>query len=188
MSRLGVIVASTREGRAGLPIADWFLGLARQHGAFDVEVLDLKAIDLPLLEEPNHPRVQRYTQDKTKAWSAQVAGCDAFVIVTPEYNFSSPPALVNALDHLYVEWNYKAAGFVSYGGISGGLRSVQMTKLLLTTLKMVPIYEAVTIPFYSQQLDADSGAFKGNETQEKGASQMLTELARWTNALRTLRS
>jgi NAD(P)H-dependent FMN reductase len=187
MPTLGVIVASTRAGRAGLPIAEWFVARARQHGGFDVQVLDLKAVDLPLLEEPNHPRLQRYTQEKTKAWSAQVTACDAFVIVTPEYNFSSPPALVNALDHLYLEWNYKPAGFVSYGGVSGGMRSVQMTKLLLTTLKMVPLYEAVTIPFYSQQIDADTGAFTGNDTQDKAAAQMLTELARWSAALTTLR-
>jgi NAD(P)H-dependent FMN reductase len=187
MPTLGVIIASTREGRAGLPIADWFVAVARQHGGFDLQVLDLKAIALPMLEEPNHPRLQRYTQESTKAWSAQVAACDAFVIVTPEYNFSSPPALVNALDHLYLEWNYKPAGFVSYGGVSGGMRSVQSSKLLLTTLKMVPLYEAVVIPFFSQQIDADTGAFKGNDTQEKAAVQLLTELVRWTSALRTLR-
>jgi NAD(P)H-dependent FMN reductase len=188
MPTLGVIVASTREGRAGLPIAEWFVALARQHGGFDVQTLDLKIVDLPLLEEPNHPRLQRYTQEKTKAWSAQVSACDAFVIVSPEYNFSSPPALINALHHLYLEWNYKPAAFVSYGGISGGLRSVQMTKLLLTTLKMVPLYEAVTIPFFSQQIDAATGVFKGNESQEKAAAQMLAELARWSAALQTLRN
>lgn len=185
MPKLGVIIASTREGRAGLPIAEWFLTIARQHGAFDVQTLDLKTIALPLLSEPNHPRTQSYTQDSTKDWSAQVAACDAFIIVTPEYNFSSPPALVNALDHLYVEWNYKPAAFVSYGGVSGGLRSVQTTKLLLTSLKMMPIVEAVGIPFYAQQLDA--GVFKGSESQEKAATLMLTELARWTTALQTLR-
>jgi NAD(P)H-dependent FMN reductase len=187
MPTLGVIIASTRDGRAGLPIAEWFVNLARQHRAFDVQVLDLKTVALPMLSEPNHPRLQRYTQDTTKAWSAQVAACDAFVIVTPEYNFASPPALVNALDHLYVEWGYKAAAFVSYGGASGGMRSVQMTKLLLTTLKIVPLTEAVAIPFFSQQIDSDTGAFKGNDAQEKAAAQMLTELARWTTALRTLR-
>ncbi len=188
MLTLGVIVASTREGRAGLPIADWFVALARQHGGFDVDVLDLKAIDLPLLAEPNHPRLQRYTRDATHAWSAQIAACDAFVIVTPEYNHGSPPALINALDHLSAEWHYKAAGFVSYGGVSGGLRSVEMTKVLLTSLKLVPIVEAVVIPFFSQSIDADTGAFKGSETQERAAAQMLTELVRWTTALRTLRS
>jgi NAD(P)H-dependent FMN reductase len=188
MPRLGVVLVSTREGRAGQPIAEWFLGRARQHGGFEVELLDLKAIDLPLLSEPHHPRLQKYTQERTKAWSRAVEACDAFVFVTPEYNFSSPPALVNALDHLYVEWNYKAAAFVSYGGISGGMRSVQMSKMLLTTLKMVPLYEAVALPFFQQSVDADTGSFKGSESHDKAAAQMLDELVRWTAALRVLRA
>lgn len=188
MPRLGVILVSVREGRAGLPIANWFLDIARAHGGFEVELIDLKAVGLPMLSERNHPRSQQYEQDTTKAWSAQVAACDAFVIVTPEYNFGTPPSLVNALDHLFVEWNYKAAGFVSYGGVSAGTRSVQMTKQILTTLRVVPLVEAVNIPFFTQHLDKDTGRFNGNESLEKGARGMLGELVRWTSALAMLRA
>jgi NAD(P)H-dependent FMN reductase len=183
--RLGVIVASVREGRAGWPVTEWFLSAAQRHGGFDVTLMDLKEWDFPLLNEPNHPRLQKYTHEKTKAWSAAVAATDAFVIVTPEYNFSSPPALFNALHHLYKEWNYKAAGFVSYGGISGGLRSVQMTKSLLTTLKIVPIVEAVTIPFIGRLVE--NATFKADEKHDNSAAAMLDELARWTKALDALR-
>ena len=186
MPRLGVIIASTRQGRVGAPVADWFLERARQHGGFEVELIDLAAVNLPLLSEPNHPRLRKYTQDTTKAWSATVEALDAFVFVTPEYNFFSPPALVNALDHLYSEWSYKAAGFVSYGGISGGMRSVQMTKLLLTTFKVVPLVEAVTLPFIAKELD--DGKFPGNDKADAASAAMLDELLRWTNALATLRT
>ena len=184
--RLGVIIASVREGRAGAPVAEWFLERARQHGGFEVELVDLKAVDLPLLSEPHHPRLQKYTQDKTKAWSATVSALDAFVVVTPEYNFGSPPALINALDHLYVEWSYKPLGFVSYGGISGGLRSVQMTKLILSTFKIVPIVEAVSIPFIARSLH--DGRFASDDKTDKNAAIMLDELLRWTNALAVLRA
>lgn len=186
MAKLGVVVASTREGRGGLAVAQWFAAAAQRHARFEVELIDLVAVNLPMLEEPNHPRLQKYTGERTKAWSATVAAMDAFVFVTPEYNFGSPPALVNALDHVYVEWNYKAAGFVSYGGISGGLRSVQMTKQILTALKMVPIVEAVTLPFFTKMLD-HSGGFTAGESQERAAAAMLDELVRWTSALRSLR-
>lgn len=185
MPRLGVVLSSVREGRIGAPVNEWFLGVARRHGGFEVEAIDLKAVDLPLLSEPHHPRLRKYTQEKTKAWSATVAGLDAFVFVTPEYNFGSPPSLVNALDHLYVEWNYKPAGFVSYGGISGGLRSVQMTRQLVTAFKIVPIVEQVTIPFVAQLVK--DGVFAANDNHNKAAPVMLDELLRWTNALRTLR-
>lgn len=186
MPKLGVIVASVREGRAGGPVADWFTGVAKGHGTFEVETLDLKTWDLPLLNEPNHPRLGKYTQEKTKRWSAAVAACDAYAIVTPEYNFSAPPALVNALDHLYNEWCYKAAGFVSYGGVSGGLRSVQHAKTMLTTFKIVPMVEAVAIPFIGKLVE--NGTFNADEKHVKSAGAMLDELARWTKALNALRT
>jgi NAD(P)H-dependent FMN reductase len=187
MPRLGVVIASVREGRVGLPIAQWFIQRARQHAKFDVEVVDLKAIDLPVFAERYHPRLQKYETDKQKEWSAVVAALDAFVLVTPEYNFSVAPALLNAFDYLYVEWNYKPAAFVSYGGISGGLRAVQATRQTLAALKMVPIVEAVTIPFVAQAIDRESGAFKASEQHERSATVMLDELYRWTEALAVLR-
>ena len=186
MAQLGIIIASVREGRGGLPVAEWFLEIARQHGGFDAQLIDLMAVNLPMLEEPHHPRVQKYTDDRTRAWSATVAAVDAFVFVTPEYNYGSPPALVNALDHLYVEWNYKPAGFVSYGGVSGGLRSVQMTKQILSSLKIVPIVEAVALPFFTKMVS--EGVFAGGEAQHKAATAMLDELVRWSAALRPLRA
>lgn len=188
MPKLGVVIASVREGRGGAAVSDWFVQIARTHGGFDVTVLDLKEIDLPLLNEPAHPRLQKYTHEKTRAWSASVRAMDAFVFVTPEYNFGMPPALVNALDHVYVEWNYKAVGFVSYGGISGGLRSVQMAKQLVTTLKLVPLVEAVSISFYTKLMDGATGTFNGGEVNEKSATVMLNELVRWTDALKVLRA
>ena len=185
MPRLGVVIASTREGRVGAPVAEWFMARAEQHGGFEVELVDLKAVNLPVLNEPNHPRLKMHTQPETKAWSATVEALDAFVLVTPEYNFFPPPALVNALDHLYPEWNYKAAGFVSYGGVSGGLRSTQMAKLMLTSFKIVPILEQVAIPFVAKLME--DGRFAANEMHDRAAVTMLDELLRWTNALVLLR-
>ena len=188
MPKLGVVIASIREGRAGLPVSDWFVGRARQHGRFEIDLIDLKAIDLPLFAERSHPRLQKYEHEKQKAWGARVAAIDAFVFITPEYNYGPAPALLNALDYLYVEWNYKPAAFVSYGGISGGIRAVQMTRLTLGTLKMVSIVEAVTIPFIAQAIDRESGTLTSNEHLEKSATVMLDELLRWTAPLAMLRA
>ena len=180
------MTVSVRDGRKGEAIADWFLARAREHGAFDIEAVDLKAVGLPVLSEPNHPRLGQYTQDTTKAFSATIEALDAFVFVTPEYNFATPPSLVNALDHLFVEWQYKAAGFVSYGGVSGGLRATQMTRMLLTGFKMVPLVEQVIVPFFTNELR--DGRFPGNEKTDKSATVMLDELLRWTHALAPLRA
>jgi len=186
MLKLSVIIASTRPGRAGLPIARWFFERARSHGRFDLALVDLKEVDLPLLDEPLPARLARYEHAHTKAWSASVDAADAFVIVTPEYNYGSPPALVNALNYLYREWHYKPAAFVSYGGGSGGTRSVQMTKQIVTTLKMVPIVEAVAIPNFTNHMSED-WQFRTSEPFDKAAKQMLDELHRWAEALKTMR-
>ena len=187
MPQLHVVTVSTRPGREGPKVAAWFLERARAHAGFDVRPVDLAEVNLPLFDEPEHPRFRKYHHEHTKRWSARVARADAFVFVTPEYNYSAPPSLVNALDYLAHEWAYKPVGFVSYGGVSGGTRSVQMTKLLVTALKMMPMAEAVTLPFFTRMFAAD-GTFAPDEVQTKAAETMLNELRRWTTALQTLRA
>jgi NAD(P)H-dependent FMN reductase len=184
--QLHVIIASTRPGRIGLPIATWFHGRAQQHPAFETKLVDLEEIGLPLLDEPHHPKLQKYTKDHTKKWAASVASADAFVFVTPEYNHGPAPALANALDYLMLEWAYKPAAFVSYGGVSGGLRSVQAIKPCLTALKMMPIPEAVVIPFFPQHM-VDGVFAKDLAPHELAVTSVLDELARWTTAMKTLR-
>lgn len=186
MPKLSVVFCSTREHRAGKPIADWFVGAAKSHGNFDVTFIDLMELNLPVLNEPNHPRKQQYTHQYTKDWAAQVKASDAFVFVVPEYNFAMPPALLNALDYLYVEWNYKAAAVVSYGGLSGGLRSMEMVRQVLPNLKVVPLTESVCVPFFTKQI-AD-GKFTPNDAQAQSVAPLLDELAKWTNALASMRS
>lgn len=184
--RLAIFICSTRPGRAGEPIAHWFAERARSHGAFEVVIEDLKERNLPALDEPKHPRMRDYTHEHTKAWSAAVSSYDAIALVTPEYNYGSPPALLNALDFLYNEWNYKPACFVSYGGVSAGTRSLVMTRSILSTLKMVPVVEALAIPFFNQHIK--DGVFSPPDSQEQAIKPMLDETLRWSNALKTLRS
>lgn len=185
--RLHVVLSSTRPGRVGETIARWFHGLAVEHGKFDPELVDLAEFNLPVYDEPRHPVLQQYEHDHTKRWSASVAAADAFVFVTPEYNYGPTPALLNALDYVYKEWNYKPAAFVSYGGISGGIRAVQVTKQTLTTLKMVPLVEAVVIQMAAQQLDGNK-QFKPGDVHISSANAMLDELLRWAEALKPLRA
>jgi NAD(P)H-dependent FMN reductase len=183
--RLNVIIASTRPGRVGPAVANWFFEAAKQDGAFDSHLVDLAEFNLPIYDEPRHPRLQRYEHEHTRRWSESVAAADAFVFVAPEYNFGPTPALLNALNFVYTEWTYKPAAFVSYGGVSGGLRAVQMTKLTLTALKMVPVLESVTIPMVSEHMK--DGAFVPNDIHTKSAADLLKELHRWAQALKPMR-
>ena len=184
---LQIISASTRAGRKGIAVARWFQRYAEQHGGFDVELVDLADVGLPVFDETNHPRLQQYVHQSTRDWSATVSRADAFVLVMPEYNHSFPASLKNALDHLSVEWADKAVGLVSYGGVSAGLRAAAAIKPVLASLRMLPVVEAVSIPFFAQFL-AEDDEFVPNVELEAGAKAMLDELARVTPALRTLRS
>ena len=138
------------------------------------------------MDEPNHPRLRAYTQEHTKRWSATVDALDAVVLVMPEYNYGFTAPLKNALDYLHHEWAYKPVGLVSYGGVAAGTRAAQQIKQVVTALRMLPLFEAVSIPFVANFLD-DDGRIQPNETMVQAAKAMLDELLRVEGALRTLR-
>jgi NAD(P)H-dependent FMN reductase len=184
-ARLQTIIASTRPGRIGPAIATWFDAFAKAHGKFDTELVDLAEFKLPVYDEPHHPMRRQYTQEHTKKWSASVIASDAVVFVLPEYNYMPPPSFVNALDYVFWEWQYKPVGFVSYGGVSGGVRAAQTARLHASTLKMMPIPEGVPLP-YAAALVKD-GKFEGNDLCTQSATAMLNELLKWSDALKPLR-
>lgn len=173
---LQIVVASTRPGRIGLPVARWAEERAVEHGTFEVEFVDLAEVGLPFLDEPKHPRLGDYVHQHTRDWSATVSRADAFVFVTPEYNHGFNAVLKNALDFLHAEWQHKPAGFVSYGGIAGGTRAVQMLKPVLAALKIVPLFEAVHVPFV-QQLISEDGRFEATDAMREAAVAMYARLA-----------
>jgi NAD(P)H-dependent FMN reductase len=186
MPTLAIVVASTRPGRVGIKVAEWFSAYALKDGRFDVDFIDLAEVGLPFFDEPKHPRLRQYAHQHTKDWSARIDAADAVVFVTPEYNFGMPATLKNALDFLHHEWKHKAAGIVSYGGVSAGLRSAEMTRRVLAALGMVAVNTAVSIPFVANLLDED-GELHANEAMETGATAMLDEIFRMDGALRVLR-
>lgn len=183
---LKIITSTTRPGCKGIAIADWVHSLSAAQDHISAEILDLAKINLPLMDEPNHPRLGQYQHEHTRAWSAKISEADAFIIVLAEYNYGFPAPIKNAIDYLFKEWAYKPVGIVSYGGVSGGLRSAQMLKQILTTLQMMPINQGVTIPSFPKYLNPD-GSFTGDETHGSAAIIMLEELTKWTVALTSLR-
>jgi NAD(P)H-dependent FMN reductase len=183
---LQIIIASTRPGRIGLPVALWFHQAAIEHGGFEVELIDLAEVNLPFMDEPHHPRLRRYQHQHTKDWSATIDRAEAYVFVTPEYNYGFNAVLKNAIDFLHQEWLHKPVGFVSYGGVAAGTRAVQMLKQVVTTLKMMPVFGSVNIPFVAQFLDEED-RIQPNEIMVTAANVMLDELLATTLALEPLR-
>jgi NAD(P)H-dependent FMN reductase len=183
--RLDIIVASTRPGRIGLPVAGWFRDQALAYGGFEVQWVDLAEWDLPFMDEPHHPRLRQYTQEHTRRWSAHVNGADAFVMVTPEYNHGFTAPLKNAIDYLIHEWAYKPVGFVSYGGMAAGTRAVQMLKPILSDLNMTPVATAVNVAHVEQFIT--DGTFAPPDSLRGSALAMLAEIERVEALLRPTR-
>jgi NAD(P)H-dependent FMN reductase len=182
--RIQIIVASTRPGRAGLPIAEWVRERLERDGV-EVDFADLADVNLPWFDEPRHPRLRQYEHAHTKEWSARVDAADAFIFVMPEYNHSYTAPLKNAIDYLSQEWRHKPVGFVSYGGVVGGTRAVQAIKPVLAALKMTPLVEAVVIPHVGNHLS--DGAFHPTEPMDKALDAMIAELTKVSKALEPLR-
>ncbi|RDD70856.1 NADPH-dependent FMN reductase [Paracoccus versutus] len=184
--KLKIIIGSTRPGRAGLTVGRWVEKFAREYGKFDVELVDLVEIGLPLLDEAAHPIAGQYQHEHTKRWSQIVASADAYIFVTPEYDAFPPAALVNSVQCLVHEWLEKPAGIVSYGGVAAGTRSAQALKQLLGVVNVVALSQSVPIPFFSQFI-GDDGVFRPNEPMTDGARIMFTELHKWAAALKSMR-
>jgi NAD(P)H-dependent FMN reductase len=183
---LKIITSTTRPGCKGIAIAEWVHSISAEQEYISGTLLDLSKINLPLMDEPNHPRLGQYQHQHTKDWSEMISDADAFIIVLAEYNYGFPAPIKNAIDYLFHEWAYKPVGIVSYGGVSGGLRSAQMLKQVLTTLQMMPISQGVAIPFFPKYFNPD-GSFTGEETHVSSTRAMLEELTKWTKALKSLR-
>ena len=179
-----VIIASTRVNRIGGQVGEWIAKYTAEHTDFEVEVADLAEIKLPLFDEPNHPRLQQYEHEHTKAWSKTVGGADAFLVVTPEYNFTMPPSLSNAIDYLYHEWAYKPVGYVGYGG-SGGLRAIQTAQQLFTNVSAVSVPSPNSVAL-NGVFRPTTETFEATEQHELAAERMLLELRKWAEALMSL--
>lgn len=182
---LRIIIGSTRPGRIGPAVANWVHSAATIKGGFDTKLLDLVDFKLPLLDEPAHPAMQQYQHEHTIKWSGSVAEADAFIFVIPEYDFFPPAAVINAVQTLYREWGRKPAGVVSYGGVSGGLRSSQILRSLLSNVNVHALPQVVPIPFVSQFVQ--EGKLSANEPMVDGMNSLLEELEISAKALKATR-
>jgi NAD(P)H-dependent FMN reductase len=187
-SRLVVIVGSVREGRFGPVAAAWVADHARAHGGFQVDVVDLADVEIPLslpAVSPKHAGDDYPRPEAMKEVTAKLADADAFIIVTPEYNHSYPASLKALIDWHFTQWTAKPVAFVSYGGAAGGRHAVLHLENVLTELHAVTIRDGLAFPKYftawqdGAPLDAAAAGY---------AKILLEQLAWWADALRTARA
>lgn len=193
MTRIGIIVGTTRPGRRGRAVAEWVAeGAALRHPEADFEIVDLADFGLPLLDEALPAMAGRYAHPHTRRWAGAIARYDGFVFATPEYNRSVPAALKNALDFLYAEWNNKAAGIVGYG-VHGGTRAAEHLRLILAELQVVTVRSQVALSVHGDFTAADPtdpagpAGVAADPHGHQALGALLDDVLAWTRTLEAVR-
>jgi NAD(P)H-dependent FMN reductase len=184
MTKIGIILGSTRPGRNGEQVAKWVLDIASKRTDAEFELIDLLDYKLPHLDEALPPAMGQYSNPHTLEWAAKIGSFDGFVIVTPEYNHSTSGVLKNAIDYLFAEWNNKAVGFVSYGAV-GGARAVENLRLVSGELMMADVRAQLAL---SLAIDFENySTFVPTGQHEQVLGTVLDQVVTWSEALAHLR-
>ncbi len=186
--RIGLVLASVRQGRRGEKFARWILGLLKERPGVEVELLDLREYPIgAYTHEQLPPAIEKTYADETlRSWSEKIHALDGYVIVTPEYNHGYPGHLKNAVDSVHTGWWYKPVAFVSYGGNAGGARAVEQLRNVAVEVRMVPVRGEVTLRLIGIELD-DDGAPK-DPYYGKTSKAMIDQLLWWARATRQARA
>jgi len=185
MTRIGIILGSTRPNRNGEQVARWVYDIATKRTDAEFELVDLRDFRLPHLDEPMPPALGQYRNDHTHEWARKIASFDGFVIVTPEYNHSTSGVLKNAIDFLYAEWNNKAVGFVSYGTV-GGVRAVEHLRLVAGELQMADVRQQVALSLVTEF--ENFATFRPGDYNRPALDTLLNQVVAWSTALAPLRN
>ncbi len=184
MLKIAVVTGSTRPGRVNETVAKWVVEHAKQVDGAEFELVDIADYKLPLLDEAMPALMGQYGNEHTKKWAETVAKYDGYVFVTPEYNHSTSAALKNAFDYLNAEWNDKAAGFVGYGS-AGGVRAVEHLRQIASEVRLAHVRDQVQLSLFTDF--ENFSTFKPQDMQVDALKTMLTDLVRWTGAMKTIR-
>lgn len=185
MIKIAIIIGSTRPGRVGEAVAHWVYEIANKRSDAEIELVDIKDFNLPLLDEPIPPSQGQYSQQHTKIWAAKINSFDAYVFITPEYNHGLSGALKNAIDYLYQEWNNKVAGFVGYGSASG-VRAVEQLRLVMAEVQIATVRAQVMLSLFTDF--ENLSVFKPHPRNESSVNRMLDQVIAWGGALKSLRT
>jgi NAD(P)H-dependent FMN reductase len=187
--KVKIILGSTRQGRFSEKPGRWAAEELKKRG-LDVELLDLREYEMPFFDEPVSPSYKQepYKNGAVARWTKKIAEGDAFLVIAPEYNHGYTAVLKNALDYVYQEWNNKPIGFITYGSAMGA-RSVEQLREVAVELQMVPIRNAIHMPY-----DVIVAAGKGTPESELFAPYMerlgglIDQLLWWGRALKAARA
>lgn len=185
MLKIGIVTGSTRPGRVNLQVAEWVKQIADKRSDVSFEIVDIADYQLPLYDEAVPAAYGQYAHEHTKKWAAKIGSLDGFIFVTPEYNHSFSPALKNAIDFIYGEWNNKAAGFVSYGS-GGGIRAVEQLRQIMSEIQIADVRAQVFMSLFSDF--ENFSVFKPDPRHEASLETVLDQVISWSKALKAVRA
>lgn len=172
--KIAIIYGSNRDGRLCDAVATWVQQQVSAYADFfEIELIDPTQLQLPHTLEESEER---------KAYADRIDSADAFIVITPEYNHSFPAVLKHLIDLVHAEWAAKPVAFVSYGGISGGLRAVEQLRLVFAELHAVGIRETVSFADIWEQLD--NGQLNATTQARRSMNTLLNRLYWWADALK----
>ena len=171
---VALIYGSVREGRFCDTVAKWAIGEIDRRPEFALDIIDPRSLSLALGNADTASLQQRLQR------------ADSFIVVTPEYNHSFPAALKHLIDSVSDEWNAKPVAFVSYGGVSGGLRAVEQLRLVFAELHAVSVRDTVSFANAGEQFDA-AGHPVAADRARRSLTRLLSRLKWWAVALRDAR-
>jgi NAD(P)H-dependent FMN reductase len=185
MTRIGIILGSTRPNRNGEQVARWVYDIASRRDDAEFELVDLRDYPLPHLDEPLPPSMGQYQNEHTRQWADKIASFDGFVMITPEYNHSTSGVLKNAIDYLFAEWANKAVGFVSYGSV-GGARAAEHLRLVAGELQMADVRQQVALSLITEF--ENFTVFRPGDYNLAALSTLFDQVIAWSAALAPLRA
>ncbi|MFC7788067.1 NADPH-dependent FMN reductase [Microbacterium sp. MAHUQ-60] len=185
MTRIGIILGSTRPGRNGEAVAHWINDRAQRREAAEYELIDLADFELPHLDEPVPAAMGQYAHEHTKKWAQTIERFDGYILVTPEYNHSTSGALKNAIDFVGSEWADKAAGFVGYG-VYGGVRAIEHLRLVFSQLQVATVSAAATFNLITDF--ENMSTFRPADYHEASVSALFDQVEAWSEALASVRA
>ncbi|MBM7609294.1 NAD(P)H-dependent FMN reductase [Lysinibacillus composti] len=186
MVKIGILTGSTRDSRVNSQVAEWVKSMADKRGDADYELVDIKDYNLPRFNEPIPAIMSKdYTTPEAHVWSKKINELDGFIFVTPEYNKAITSGLKDAIDYLYVEWNNKAAGIVSYGSTLG-VTATNDLRLILSVPKVAVVGPSVAMSLFTDFQDMRE--FSPASFHEDSLNKVLDDVVAWSTALKTIRN
>ena len=187
--RILVLYGSYRFDRMGIRLADFLVTGLRDRGN-DTELIDARAVGLPILERMYKEYPRGTAPAVMEALAEKIRAADGFVFVTGEYNWGMQPGLKNLTDHFLEEWYWRPAAIASYSaGRLSGVRAATAWHGTLSEMGMVVISSTLAVGPISPSISAEGKPVgEAGKQLEHAFPRFADDLTWWIGAAKAQRA